>query len=81
MNCVTLDSSEWDQQKYTKAAAVLVKKISIETGKGSGEIPDVWMESVKGNKNSLKDWTICQKVSLVVGAAQQSNNSAIAQQL
>ena len=55
MNCVTLDSSEWDQQKYTKAAAVLVKKISIETGKGSGEIPDVWMESVKGNKNSLKD--------------------------
>jgi hypothetical protein len=50
-----LDSSEWDRQKYTEAAAVLAKKISIETGKSSGEIPDVWMESVEGNENSLKD--------------------------
>ena len=76
LNCVPLDSSKYPgQQKYKYAEAMLMKKISIETG--SGEIPDVWMESVKCNNNSLEDRTICQKESLVVGAAQQSNNSAI----
>ena len=77
-----MENSEKNLQKYANEAAVPLEKISTKTREGSGEIPDCWWYCVLGNENSFnKDWNICQNVSLVVGAAQQLNNSAIALQL